>query len=81
MVWRCGGTFIHGFIDARKNRYQRFLPADKNIILATLRKVCTVEFVSMRHRALRDCVNFMNFAFWIKYHFNVFNFIEFYFIM
>jgi hypothetical protein len=31
----------------------------------------TVEFVSLRRHALRDCVNFTNFAFWIKYHFNV----------
>ena len=29
------------------------------------RKVYIVESVSLRRRALRDCVNFMNFAFWI----------------
>jgi hypothetical protein len=34
-------------------------------------KVYTIELVSLRPRALRDCVNFTNFAYWIKYHFNV----------
>jgi hypothetical protein len=34
-------------------------------------KVYAVEFVSLRRRTLHDCVNFMNFAFWIKCHFNV----------
>jgi len=34
-------------------------------------KVCTVELVSLQRRPLRDCVNFTNFVFWIKYHFNV----------
>ena len=32
-----------------------------------------LEFVSLRRRALRDCVKFINFAFWIKCHL-VFNF-------
>jgi hypothetical protein len=31
--------------------------------VATHRKVYTVELVSLRRRALGDCVNFMNFAF------------------
>jgi hypothetical protein len=39
--------------------------------VATHRKVYTVELVSLRRRALGDCVNFMNFAFWIKCHFNI----------
>ena len=30
-----------------------------------------LEFVSLRRRALRDYVKFINFAFLIKYHFNV----------
>ena len=30
-----------------------------------------LEFVSLRRRVLRDCVKFINFAFWIKCHFNV----------
>ena len=51
------------------------------VAAVTHEKLYTVELVSLRRRALHDCVNFMNFAFWIKYHFNVFNFIEFYFIM
>ena len=29
-----------------------------------------IAFVSLRHRALSDCVNFTNFAFWINCHFN-----------
>ena len=36
------------------------------------------ESVSLRRRALRDGVNFMNFAFWIKCHFNVFTVLLFY---
>ena len=34
-------------------------------------KVYKVE-LSLRRRALRDCINFINFAFWIKCYFNVF---------
>ena len=30
-----------------------------------------LEFVSLRRRALRDYVKFINFVFWIKYHFNI----------
>ena len=33
--------------------------------------VYIVELVNLRRRALRDCVNFTNYAFWIKNHFNV----------
>jgi hypothetical protein len=39
--------------------------------VTTHRKVYTVELVSLRRRALCDCVNFTNFAFWIKCHFNI----------
>jgi len=34
-------------------------------------KVCIIELVSLQRRPLRDYINFTNFAFWIKYHFNV----------
>ena len=34
-------------------------------------KVCTIELVSLQRRPLCDYVNFMNFSFWIKCHFNV----------
>ena len=36
------------------------------------------ESVSLRRRALRDDVNFTNFSFWIKYHFNIFTVLLFY---
>jgi hypothetical protein len=34
-------------------------------------KVYTVELVSLRRRDLRGCINFTNFAFLIKCHFNI----------
>ena len=34
-------------------------------------KIYIAELVSLRRRALRESVNFTNFAFWIKYYFNV----------
>ena len=39
--------------------------------VATHGKDCTVELVSLQRRPLCDYVNFMNFSFWIKCHFNV----------
>jgi len=39
--------------------------------VATHGTVYTVELVSLRRRAIRDCVTFTNFAFWIKCHFNI----------
>ena len=38
--------------------------------VATHGKDCTVELVSLQRRPLCDCVNFTNFAFCIKCHFN-----------
>jgi hypothetical protein len=43
----------------------------QNIILAVSEKVYIVEFVSLWRRTLHDCVNFTNFTFWIKCHFNI----------
>ena len=55
-----------------RNRYRRILSADIKYYLSHItKKIYTVEFVSLRRRALRDCVNFTNFAFYIKCHFNV----------
>jgi hypothetical protein len=51
-----------------RNGYQRFLRADIN---AHHGKVYTSEFMSLRCHALRDYVNFTNFAYWIKCHFNI----------
>jgi hypothetical protein len=54
-----------------RNGYQRFLPADIKHYLSHQGKVYKVEFMNLRHRALRDYVIFINFVFWIKYNFNV----------
>ena len=55
-----------------RNGYRRILSADIKYYLSHItKKIYTVEFVSLRRRALRDCVNFINFTFWIKCHFNV----------
>ena len=55
-----------------RNEYRRILSADIKYYLSRItKKVYTVEFVSLRRRALRYYVNFMNFAFRIKCHFNI----------
>ena len=54
------------------NGYWRFLLANiKHYLSHITEKVYTSEFVSLRRRVLRDCVNVTNFAFQIKCHFNV----------
>ena len=52
--------------------HQRFLHADiKHYLSHITEKIYKVEFVGLRRRTLRDCIKFINFAFWIKCHFNV----------
>ena len=55
-----------------RNGYRRFLPANIKYYLSRITEMSIkVEFVSLRRRALRDCVKFINFAFWIRCHFDV----------
>jgi hypothetical protein len=67
--YRDAAELYHGFIGARK----KWISEISSCQYKTRHhgKVYTGEFVSLRCHALRDCVNFTNFVFWIKCHFNI----------
>jgi hypothetical protein len=64
-------TVSHYYFLLQYNTFVLKLSGHYLFPLQRTEKVYTVELVSLRRRALRECVNLTNFAFWIKYHFNI----------